>query len=64
MAVQGDKGIDTEMSALDRQERWDEETWKGYEEQRNNRILRKNKVILMFSLILKKLMICQNTLLR
>lgn len=39
MQQQGDKGIDTEMKALDRQLRFNESNWKGYEEQQNMKIL-------------------------
>ena len=40
MKLQGDEGIDTEMKAMDRQLRHNEENWKGYEEQSNQRLFR------------------------
>lgn len=42
MSQQGDRGIDTELKAIQRQPRWDEEGWNSYEEQQNNTILEGN----------------------
>lgn len=38
MKQQGDEGIETEMNALNRQVPEKEESWKGYEQERNHRI--------------------------
>jgi uncharacterized sulfatase len=43
MKQQGDKGIDTEMASLDRQLMFDENSWKGMEEQQNQKILKSGK---------------------
>lgn len=43
MDQQGDRGIDTEMKALDRQLMFDEDSWKGYDEQLNMEILNQKK---------------------
>ena len=43
MKQQGDRGIDTEMAALDRQLMFDEQSWKGQEEQQNEKILKLRK---------------------
>lgn len=43
MKRQGDKGIDTEMEALGRQLRFNEDNWKGHEEQTNQKILQTKK---------------------
>lgn len=43
MEQQGDRGIDTEMEALDRILRFDEESWQGYDEEKSNRILKQKR---------------------
>ncbi|MDR8392408.1 sulfatase [Aliifodinibius sp. S!AR15-10] len=42
MQQQGDMGIDTELQAIQRQPRWDEQGWDSYEEQQNKAILEGN----------------------